>query len=302
MPILEGEKRIPRKHYLAFQGGTHLTPPWAIKHAPAISANELLGVTLDEQKVDKLGPYRKDELADFSLTTRPIHFITITGQESDAIEYIGIVEVQLGGKLFNQLALSIAPDKTAFGLDTADMILDWGRVDNPQYKGIIDKHAKGLGLAWRIFGRDRRFFTGQLERWQSAPWLKAESLNQFSMVPLMHWVDMGGRRRWMFNYLTKPPYQQLREDYLDKLFPDTIYKSSYPRRLNPTAGLYTAFHFSPDVTEAWPSRDALTPGGNPRAIGTTQVVVYAIDKTYQLFAGSFIKASENYAREFSLGG
>lgn len=284
------ETRPPRAHYLDYRSGTPLTPPLRVKEAPPVSANELLGTRIDEQKLHKLPPHYSKQMDDFSLADKPIQFYQITGQDPEVIECIGFVLSGLQGQGFNQLLLAIAPDK-GFGLDTNDCITDWRRVNDRNFEYTIPKHIKGLGLAWRILEREREDFAWLLDDWQS----KREQETSQGFLPVIRWVNIKGSRKWRLNYLIDEPYKSMCRQVGVSL-QNLCYSPDGMVHCNPTVGLYAAALFSPEVIEAWPQRDQYSPGGHDRGIGTTQVVAYAIDKSYQFLPGNFSQAAEEYIR------
>lgn len=288
MTIDQVDSRPPRSHYLGFRSGSSLTPPLLVREASPISANELLGTTLDDKKLNRMPSFIGREMDGFSLSDKPIKFFEVTGQDPSVKEFIGVVQDSLGGRRFNQLLLSISPYKD-YGLDTDDCITDWSRVDDPDFKETIGRHVKALGLSWKVLERNRQTFIWLLREGSgmNSNEFKQNSDPSPEITPVMRWSNWEGKRIWELNYLRGFPYEGIRHD-------TSINPSYY--LTNPLAGLYAAALFSPEVTSYWPRRDRYTPGGHLREIGTTQVVVYAVEKSYQFLNGNFVQAAEQYVK------
>ncbi len=281
MPDIEFTSGIARADYLHV-GPTKLASPIEVKVVSPLSPFVLAqraGTEVDEQRIGRMAQghqrtrYRR-EMENFSIAYVPTSFVRLTGS-NDVREYVGVMGAKLTGARLNQLLLALAPS-TVFGLDTEDIITDWGRVDNNHFGPIIARHMKHIGLAWEAFETERVQLRDQIEKWG----VDANDPTKRGVTPIIHIQEEEDKRRMVFTDLTQEPYRSAVELTGERITDDTV--------LSPVTGVWVSALFSPDVIKRWPYDAKYHKDGGWRSLGTTQVGLYAIDQAHQITNGSFV--------------
>ncbi len=268
-----------------------------ISAIPPISANQLLGTTLEEKR-------GRPHLSDFSIGNAPIHFYSIYHSDTQVTEFFGILNKGLSPKEFGQLLSAIAP----FGdTDEAyDAIKDWGRILNIKNQTLetqlLRKQHSKMGPFWGILMKQLDFLREHL---MTKNLLNPSSQNE--IVPLIHWqVDNSGKRSWLYDYLNTNTFsERIRDDFIRKSSADHILRfKNKDQGINPLVGIYTTAHFEPEISWKWPQHEGFHSTDDfdipTQLMGMAQVAGQALRHGEELLRGNFIQAAENYIKQSSV--
>ena len=262
-------------------------------YVPPITANELLGETMDENR----GYF---ELYGLKLAAKPIHYFALQWLGTPRIEVIGFINTRLHGGDVNKILFSNAPNK-GYALDTQDLLTDWREIDNLPTLKLI--HFNSLGLAWEISESNRVLVAEEIEKWHKLetnlrpddPEPDIETLFP-GFVPVIRFDNKG---HWIFDPLNAYPYVQLREGISEEFFPGNPDQAK-SQWFDPVIGLWVVGHLSPDITRPWEQKYhhvTLTPEGHPRENTPSRAGAFTIRQGFELFGSEFMRASRNYIYE-----
>ena len=242
--------------------------------AQPVTSEQLLG--------GPVAKHRDNDAGCIDLSDIPIQFAGHADADTGAMTFIGVPLKPLTGDDLNRLLYTIAPAKS-FGLDTADIIMDWTAIseDTPEGERLRSLHEELVGEdAWERVMSERGALLTHIHMGAG------RRGHQKPIVPVLQWtVTADGQRFWghavQYDLLSKSVADQLdiRAAVADR---GGMY--------HPMTGLAVLALFSPSVTETWPDYV------EGQLMGPTQVLGQVVEHEPQLLESPYITAVERYVR------